>query len=135
MADRYTAAQRSCVMSKVRNRDTKPEIIVRHLAHSMGYRYRLHRRDLPGKPDLVFPGRRKVIFVHGCFWHGHECKSGQTRPQSNREFWDSKLNRNKVRDAKNQADLSELGWTVCVIWGCETKDMEALQKRIREFLK
>ena len=135
MTDRYTAAQRSRVMSKVHGRDTKPEMVVRRLTHSMGYRYRLHRKDLPGKPDLVFPSRRKAILVHGCFWHGHDCKSGQTRPQSNREFWDKKLDQNKLRDAKNQADLLAMGWSVCVIWGCQTKDVERLRKCIREFLE
>jgi len=125
---------RSRVMRAVKGRDTGLEMIVRRLAHGMGYRYRLHRKDLPGKPDLVFPGRRKVIFVHGCFWHQHDCPRGARAPKSSRDYWIPKLERNKQRDAENEARLRELGWVVLVIWECETKDRDALGARIRAFL-
>jgi len=121
-------------MRQVRSEDTKPEMRVRRLTHRMGYRYRLHRKDLPGKPDLVFPGRKKVIFVHGCFWHGHDCPAGRKIPKTNQAYWTNKLNRNKERDRINQAKLRELGWDVLVIWECETKDEEALAERIVGFL-
>lgn len=121
-------------MSRVRGRDTKPEMLVRRLAHGMGYRYRLHRRDLPGSPDLVFPSRRKVICVHGCFWHRHpDCKLARL-PKSKLDFWGPKLETNRERDERNLALLAELGWDVLVIWECQTKSREALQARIGEFL-
>jgi len=123
-------------MSRVRGRDTKPEMLVRRLAHGMGYRYRLHRRDLPGSPDLVFPSRRKVIFVHGCFWHRHlepDCKLARL-PKSKLDFWGPKLETNRERDERNVVLLEELGWDVLVIWECQTKNRGQLQARIREFL-
>jgi len=122
-------------MRQVRSEDTKPEMRVRRVTHRMGYRYRLHRKDLPGKPDLVFPGRKKVIFVHGCFWHGHDCPAGRKVPKTNREYWTKKLGRNKERDQLNQAKLQELGWEVLIIWECETKDEDALAERIARFLE
>ena len=125
---------RSRVLRAVKGRDTGPELIVRHLAHSMGYRYRLHRKDLPGKPDLVFSARRKVIFVHGCFWHQHDCSRGARSPKSNREYWLPKLRRNKERDAEHQARLREMGWDVLVIWECETKEKDKLAAGLRAFL-
>jgi DNA mismatch endonuclease (patch repair protein) len=120
-------------MRAVGRKNTRPEIIVRRLAHSMGYRFRLHRRDLPGKPDIVFPGRRKVIFVHGCFWHGHDCPRG-ARPQSNIEFWHAKLARNVDRDRLQKQALRALGWEPLVVWECETKDREGLANALRGFL-
>ncbi|HID33675.1 MAG TPA: DNA mismatch endonuclease Vsr [Anaerolineae bacterium] len=132
--DPLTPEQRRHAMRQVRSEDTKPEMRVRRLTHRMGYRYRLHRKDLPGKPDLVFPGRKKVIFVHGCFWHGHDCPAGRKIPKTNQAYWTNKLNRNKERDRINQAKLRELGWDVLVIWECETKDEEALAERIVGFL-
>ncbi len=126
---------RSKVMRAVKGRDTGLEMIVRRLTHAMSYRYRLHRKDLPGKPDLVFPARRKVIFVHGCFWHQHDCPRGARSPKLHREYWIPKLQRNKQRDAMHQARLRELGWAVLVIWECETKHRDALSARIKAFLE
>ena len=120
-------------MSRIRGRDTQPELIVRRLVHGMGYRYRLYRRDLPGRPDLVFPGRRKVILVHGCFWHQHDCSRGR-RPSSNRTFWDAKLDRNVARDRENIGALEGLGWSVFVVWECETRDRDGLAARVSAFL-
>ena len=123
-------------MSRVRNRDTKPEMLVRSLVHGMGYRYRLHRRDLPGKPDLVFPARRKVVFVHGCFWHRHPdpaCSLARL-PKSKLDFWGPKLEKNRKRDESNLALLAELGWEILEVWECQTKNREDLQTRVREFL-
>lgn len=134
MADRITAVQRSENMRKIRGAHTKPELIVRRMVHAMGYRYRLHRKDLPGKPDLVFGPRRKVIFVHGCFWHQHPgCKAGRL-PNSNAGYWHEKLRRNVERDAKVQEDLKQLGWDVLTVWDCETKDSAALSSRLLNFL-
>lgn len=124
---------RSENMRAIRSKDTKPEMEVRSLVHKLGYRFRLHRADLPGKPDLVFPARCKVIFVHGCFWHAHNCKSGLT-PNTNKDFWSTKLRRNKVRDRKNLELLAELGWKILVIWQCELKDMRLLRRRVKQFL-
>jgi DNA mismatch endonuclease, patch repair protein len=122
-------------MRAVKDRDTVPEMLVRRIAHRMGYRYRLHRKDLPGKPDLVFPSRRKMVFVHGCFWHGHECKRGARIPKANRDYWQAKIARNRARDTKNQESLYNMGWRVLVVWECETKDYEALAAKLRDFLR
>lgn len=135
--DTLTPEQRSERMSRVRGRDTKPELLVRRIAHEMGYRFRLHRRDLPGAPDLVFPSRRKVIFVHGCFWHRHTepaCKLARM-PKSRLDFWATKLENNKKRDEKNIVLLNDLGWETLVMWECQTADRGALRVRIGEFLK
>ncbi|WPZ37076.1 DNA mismatch endonuclease Vsr [Thalassobaculum sp. OXR-137] len=122
-------------MSRVRAKDTKPEMLVRRLVHALGYRFRLHRKDLPGAPDLVFPGRRKVIFVHGCFWHRHEdCRLARL-PKSRREFWVEKLEGNRLRDRANQLRLVEMGWRSLVIWECETRDSNVLRERVRHFLE
>lgn len=126
---------RSRIMRAVKGQDTGLEMIVRRLTYAMGYRYRLHRKDLPGKPDLVFAGRRKVIFVHGCFWHQHDCPRGARFPKTSRDYWVPKLQRNKQRDVEHQARLRGLGWEVLVIWECETKDRDALSARIRAFLE
>lgn len=134
--DTLTPEQRSKRMSRVRGRDTKPELLVRRLVHGMGYRYRLHRRDLPGSPDLVFPSRTKVIFVHGCFWHRHldpNCKLVRL-PKSKLDFWGPKLETNREQDERNIVLLAELDWDVLMIWECQTKNREELQARIREFL-
>lgn len=134
--DTLTPEQRSERMSRVRNRDTKPELLVRRLVHGMGYRYRLHRRELPGKPDLVFPARRKVIFVHGCFWHRHPdptCSLARL-PKPKLDFWGPKLETNRKRDESNLALLAELGWKILEVWECQTKNREDLQTRVREFL-
>jgi DNA mismatch endonuclease, patch repair protein len=121
-------------MRTIRKKDTKPELAVRRLAHAMGYRYRLHRRDLPGTPDLVFPGRRKVIFVHGCFWHRHDCPLGSKKPSANPEYWHPKLARNTERDRESQRLLTASGWQHLVVWECEIGDTVALAARIRDFL-
>ena len=136
MADTVSPKRRSEIMSNIRARGMKPEMTVRRITHAMGYRYRLHRKDLPGKPDLVFPGRRKVIFVHGCFWHQHAdlaCKISR-RPRSNQDYWLPKLERNVTRDAVHQARLTELGWNVLVIWECDVES-DGIADLIREFLE
>lgn len=127
--------RRSRIMKAVRSKDTSPEKAIRRLAHAMGYRFRLHRRDLPGTPDIVFPKYLKVIFVHGCFWHGHHCARGSRRPQTNREYWQAKLDRNRARDYDNRVSLRKMGWDSLIIWECEINDDEALRGRIRSFLQ
>ncbi len=121
-------------LSSVRSSNTKPEILVRKLLHSMGYRFRLHYKDLPGKPDIVLPKYRKVILVHGCYWHRHEGCSMTSEPKKNRPYWDKKFERNKNRDNMNYRALSDLGWKVMVIWECETKRKGLLKKRLKKFL-
>ncbi len=132
MAD--PAEVRSRTMRAVRGRGTRPEMVVRRLVHSLGYRYRLHRRNLPGTPDLVFPGRRALIFVHGCFWHQHDCPRGARIPKTRRDYWVPKLLKNKERDARNLQRLREMGWRILVIWECETVDRSHLAKRLCSFL-
>ena len=134
MPDVLTPEQRRFNMSRIKNRDTKPEMRVRAITHGMGYRYRLHRKDLPGSPDLVFPSRRKVIFVNGCFFHMHNCRYGQVVPKTNPDFWAKKRRSNVERDERNIAELTALGWQVCTIWECETKSPEALPQKIAKFL-
>jgi DNA mismatch endonuclease (patch repair protein) len=132
--DTLTVAQRSARMARIKSKDTKPELVVRKLVHGLGYRYRLHRRDLPGSPDLVFPGRQRVIFVHGCFWHAHAgCKVANV-PKTKTAFWAEKFSRNKLRDGKNCRALRSAGWQVLVIWECEIKSTALLEKRVRKFL-
>ena len=132
--DMVSAERRSEIMRGIRSKDTQPEMIVRQVVHSMGYRFRLHRADLPGKPDLVLPKWKTVILVNGCFWHGHTCKNGR-RPKSNTDYWNEKLDRNKTRDAKNAAALRRLGWRKIVIWACETTDVEKLEQKLRRLLR
>jgi DNA mismatch endonuclease, patch repair protein len=132
--DVMTKEQRSFNMSRIRCKDTVPEIIVRRLAHQLGYRFRLHSSKLPGKPDLVFSSRHKVIFVHGCFWHMHSCANGQVHPKNNAEFWQAKRAGNTKRDKRSYAELRKTGWDAMVIWECETKNAESLAERIRTFL-
>ena len=124
-------------MSRIRNRDTRPEKIVRSIVHGLGYRYRLHRKDLPGKPDLVFTKRRKIIFVHGCFFHMHDCPYGRVIPKTNAEFWQAKRLSNVARDQKNLTALEDQEWTVMIIWECETKRkaIDMLPHKISEFLR
>ena len=121
-------------MSRVRSKDTKPEMRVRRLVHGLGYRYRLHVRELPGTPDLVFPSRRAVIFVHGCFWHRHENCALARLPKSRLDFWRKKLESNTTRDAAQQERLRELGWRVLVVWECQLGDTTKLTDTIRHFL-
>jgi DNA mismatch endonuclease (patch repair protein) len=123
-------------MALVRGKDTKPEQLVRRLIHKLGYRFRLHRRDLPGKPDIVFPRKKAVIFVHGCFWHQHpdpSCKLARM-PKTRLDFWKPKLEGNRVRDERSQSELEKLGWRVLAIWECQLKDEAALTKKIQDFL-
>jgi DNA mismatch endonuclease, patch repair protein len=124
---------RSENMRRIRSSDTVPEVAVRKITHRLGFRFRLHRRDLPGKPDLVFAGRKKVIFVHGCFWHQHSCREGRV-PSSNSDYWAPKLGRNVERDTAALRGLHALGWSTLVIWECELKDEAALTEKIRTFL-
>ena len=132
--DPLTPQQRSERMSRIRRTDTKPELTVRRLVHSMGYRYRLHAKDLPGRPDMVFRSRRKVIFVHGCFWHQHGCKQYRM-PRSRLSFWEPKLEGNVVRDRQSNALLEADGWGVLIVWECELKDLDSLAQRIKNFLE
>ncbi len=122
-------------MRAVKGQDTRPEMLIRRVVHGMGYRYRLHPKDLPGKPDLVFSSRRKVIFIHGCFWHGHDCKRGARVPKTNRAYWERKIARNMQRDEKNLLAYKADGWESLVIWECEMKDIDILKDKIRELLQ
>ena len=133
--DNLTTEERSEIMSRVRSRDTKPEMIVRRLVHSLGYRYRLHLRSLPGAPDLVFTKRKKVIFVHGCYWHRHDNCPNARIPKSHVTFWQEKLEGNRDRDERNEEQLRELGWDILVVWECQLRDHESLKERIRIFLE
>jgi len=135
MTDVHSPEQRSFNMSRIRSRDTKPEMIVRSLVHQMGYRFRLHRRDLPGTPDLVLPKHGKVIFVHGCFWHMHRCRYGQVKPRKNAAFWAAKRQANVERDRKALRRLRSDEWRVLVVWECWTRDPEIkLIPRLTQFL-
>ncbi|WP_210485386.1 very short patch repair endonuclease [Microvirga antarctica] len=127
--------KRSSIMASVKGKNTKPEIIVRQTAHAMGYRYRLHRRDLPGTPDLVFVRLKKVIFVHGCFWHRHENCRKATTPLTRADFWQDKFNANVKRDLRNITLLQGQGWSVLIVWECETRDITVLREKLRSFLK
>lgn len=124
------------VMRANKGKDTKPELIVRRLVHGMGYRYRLHRKDLPGKPDLVFGPRKKVIFVHGCFWHAHEnCRLSGSPPKTRSDYWKEKLARNAARDCRNEQELIRLGWDVLTIWECGLRDVQQTVSVLRAFLE
>ena len=134
MADRLTAAQRSLHMGRVRRSDTKPEWTVRRLLHRLGYRFRIQWKAAPGRPDVAFPKRRKIVFVHGCFWHQHEsCRLAHV-PATRREFWEAKFERNKARDARDLTRAEAEGWEALVIWECETRDEPALTERLTIFL-
>lgn len=134
MADTRTPEQRRRIMQSVGTRDTGPEMTIRRLLHGLGYRYRLHAKRLPGKPDIVFPGRKKAIFVHGCFWHGHDCAKGQL-PKSRREYWEPKLKTNIARDAAQVIALQALGWSALTVWQCETAVSTTLTKRLVRFIE
>ncbi len=135
MTDKFSQKRRSEIMALVKGKDTKPEMAIRQKLHRLGYRYRVHRKDLPGKPDLAFSRLRKAIFVHGCFWHGHDNCSYGRLPKSNLEYWSRKLERNKERDAENIRCLLEMGWEVAVVWQCELKDIDAVVAKLVDFLK
>jgi len=134
MTDVFTAAKRSAVMARVKARDTGPELIVRRLLWRLGARYRLDRRDLPGRPDIVMPGRKLAVFVHGCFWHGHDCVRGARVPKANRDYWTAKIGRNRARDIETRSQLESMGWRVEVIWECDLKDAAALEQRLADLL-
>jgi DNA mismatch endonuclease (patch repair protein) len=131
--DRLTPEARRANMRAVRRKDTAPEMTVRRLLHAAGYRYRLHVHKLPGSPDIVFPSKLKVVFVHGCFWHGHDCRAGRP-PQSRQDFWLPKIARNQQRDLAALQTLSDLGWQSIVVWQCELRDLETLSDRLISFL-
>ena len=128
--DVFTKEKRSEVMRAVKSRDTKPEIILRKKLFALGLRYRLNVKDLPGKPDLVFPKYKTVVFVHGCFWHGHNCKRGKRQPKQNAEYWKDKIARNKARDKKHASELKKLGWRVITVWECEIKNLDPASLKI-----
>lgn len=132
--DVYDKAKRSAVMARVRSQDTGPERLLRKVLTSLGARYRLHRKDLPGRPDLVMPGRKLAFFVHGCFWHGHDCARGSRVPKANRDYWLAKVARNTARDALAQQALAAAGWRVEILWECEMKDAAALRARLAAIL-
>ena len=134
MTDVYPPEKRSAVMRQVKGKNTSPELAVRKALTGLGARYRLHRKDLPGKPDIVLPGRRLAIFVHGCFWHGHDCARGARVPQANRDYWVAKVDRNRARDIRNRADLAAAGWRVETVWECELRDAAALKARLETML-
>jgi len=132
--DRLSVENRSALMSRIRGADTKPEIFVRSLLHRMGYRFRLHRRDLPGTPDIVLPRHATVVFVHGCFWHRHTGCKGATTPKIHRKFWRDKFETNVARDVRNRRDLRKLGWRVLVVWECQTRHPDRLSKALEKSL-
>jgi DNA mismatch endonuclease, patch repair protein len=133
--DRITTEARSRIMAAVRGKDTTPERVVRSLLHRLGVRFRLHREDLPGRPDIVLPGRRLAIFVHGCFWHRHAGCRRTTSPASNREYWQAKFRANRYRDRRNVKALIALGWRVVILWECETRDLDRLTRTLRKHLR
>lgn len=133
MADRLSKEQRSRLMSRVKNKDTAPEVQVRKMLHAMGHRFRLHRRDLPGSPDIVLPKHKRVVFVHGCFWHSHTCSRGK-RPGARKEFWDAKLDRNVERDREAREALENMGWRVLTVWECELKDPDSVHDKLEAFM-
>ncbi len=138
MTDVLTLEQRKRNMASIRGKDTKPEIVVRRVVHSLGYRYGLHRQNLPGKPDIVLSRHQKVIFVHGCFWHKHTCRYGRVQPQTNISFWNNKRESNRLRDLRNMKLLRKSGWEVLVVWECWTKSSEMrrkLEMRLVSFLR
>ena len=135
MTDVYSPEKRSAVMRRVKGRDTTPEMTVRRVLTRLGARYRLHRKDLPGKPDVVLPGRKLALFVHGCFWHGHDCARGARVPKQNRDYWVGKVGRNRARDAASRQALEAGGWRVETIWECELKDASALSRRVAHLLQ
>jgi DNA mismatch endonuclease (patch repair protein) len=134
VADRLSAAERSAHMRRIRKRDTSPELVVRRISHSLGYRFRLHRRDLPGTPDLVFPRLRRAILVHGCFWHQHELCRLARQPKSRLDYWLPKLARNVARDALTRQQLERAGWETLIVWECETFDPIRLRENLKRFL-
>jgi DNA mismatch endonuclease (patch repair protein) len=134
MTDVYSPEKRSAVMRRVKGKDTTPELKVRKALTALGARYRLHRKDLPGSPDIVLPGRRLALFVHGCFWHGHDCARGARVPKANRDYWLAKVGRNRARDTASREGLAARGWRVETLWECDLKDGAALRMRLEALL-
>ena len=134
MADVHTKKQRSYNMSQIKGKNTRPEIIIRSLVHRMGYRFRLHQNNLIGKPDIVLARHKKIIFVHGCFWHMHKCRYGKVRPKTNVKFWEQKRQGNVARDKQNLRKLRSAGWKVLTVWECQTRDLEKLKIKLEKFL-
>ena len=132
--DVHTVAQRHANMVAIKGKNTKPEMVVRRMLHRLGYRYRLHAKSLPGKPDLVFASRKKVIFVHGCFWHMHDCRFGQVVPQTRTGFWQSKRQANAERDLRTASQIAALGWSVCIVWECQLREPHSAQLEVTRFL-
>jgi DNA mismatch endonuclease, patch repair protein len=132
--DTITPTERSALMSRIRSKDTRPEVAVRSILHRLGYRFRLHRKDLPGRPDIVLIKHRKIIFVQGCFWHGHTCRLA-SKPKSNEGYWSAKLETNRARDARNIEVLVRQGWTVLELWECEVRRLEGLEERLEAFMQ
>jgi DNA mismatch endonuclease (patch repair protein) len=135
VTDRFTPEQRSAVMRKVPGKDSSAEMKLRRLLTRMGLRYRLHRKELPGSPDVAMPGRKAAVFVHGCFWHGHDCRRGARMPKANAEYWTAKIARNRARDAAAVTALEAMGWRPLVVWECELKDEAQVEARVRELLE
>lgn len=133
MVDIISPERRSALMSRIRSKNTRPEMVVRSLLHRLGYRFRLHRKDLPGHPDIVLPKHRKIILVHGCFWHGHDCRLA-SKPKSNEAYWTEKIQSNRARDAVNRAALQSQGWTVLELWECEVRRVVGLEDKLQGFL-
>lgn len=132
--DTFLPEKRSALMRRVKQKHTKPEMLIRRLLWKMGYRYRLHVKTMPGTPDIVFPGRHKVVLCHGCFWHGHDGCQRSKLPQTNLEFWERKISGNKVRDKRDIETLISSGWKVLVVWECETRDLNSLRQKLIDFL-
>lgn len=132
--DTITQTQRSLLMGRIRSKDTKPELEVRRILHRLGYRFRLHRKDLPGRPDIVLPKHRKIVLVHGCFWHGHTCRLA-SKPKSNSGYWSEKILKNQERDVRNLDALQTANWTVLELWECDIRKMDGLEQKLIEFMK
>ncbi len=135
MVDTLTKHQRKFCMFHNKGKDTSPELFVRKIVRSLGYRYRLHKKDLPGRPDLVFAARKKVIFINGCFWHRHSCKKGQSMPGTRAKFWQEKFKRTVERDRRNKAELKKFGWQVLIMWECQIKKSKNIANKIKKFLE
>jgi len=131
LGDIYSKRKRSEIMSKISGTETKPEILVRKYFFSKGFRFRKNDKRLPGRPDIVLPKYKTVIFIHGCFWHGHHCKAGKL-PETNKEFWENKINSNMERDKKNQHKLEKLGWKIIIVWQCKLKNKKMMTKKLKE---
>jgi len=135
MTDVFSPKKRSWIMGRIRGKNTTSELKIRSLLHRLGFRFRLHHKELPGKPDIIFHSRKAIIFVHGCFWHGHTCNRGNRKPKTNASYWGNKIKKNVERDTLHHAKLEALGWKILVIWECEINNTQKLSKRLHSFLK